>query len=208
MSVILANAQHIANRIVQILAPHCDRIHIAGSIRRKQAQVKDVEILCLPKKETKNEDLFGSADLIVSRDFVEALAGITRLVIKGNTSGRYMQIALVNCSLVLDLFLPEEKDYYRQLAIRTGSAEFSQKVLAHGWRRHGWVGCGELGLRKEEDCIPIKNAEQKIIAWKCIKLDGELPPVWPSEEDFFKWIGVTWLPPELRDLKQTIDEAQ
>lgn len=202
MSTPLATAKHIANRITAILSPHCDRIHIAGSIRRKQPMVKDVEIVCLPKKEIKTEDLFGYGESIVSRDFIEALAGITLNTVKGNVAGRYMQIILVRCELVLDLFLPTINDYYRQLAIRTGSADFSQKVIAHGWRRKGWVGCGELGLRKEIDCI------EKDGHWKCIKLDGELPPVWQSEEEFFQWIGVQWLPPELRDLKTTIDEAQ
>jgi len=202
MSVILANAQHIANRIVQILGPHCDLIHIAGSIRRKQAQVKDIEIVCLPKRDSQNEDLFGAGEEVLSPGFVNALAGITRLVVKGRPQGRYMEIVLQNCSLVLDLFLPTKNDYCRQLAIRTGSADFSQKVLAHGWRRHGWVGCGELGLRKETDCI---NKDDK---WKCVKLDGELPPVWKSEEEFFDWIGVNWIPPELRDLKTTIDQKQ
>ena len=45
----LQQAQQIAERIKSELAPHCDRIEIAGSIRRKKPEVKDIEIVCIPK---------------------------------------------------------------------------------------------------------------------------------------------------------------
>ena len=32
----LESATQTANRVVELLAPHCERIHIAGSIRRKK----------------------------------------------------------------------------------------------------------------------------------------------------------------------------
>lgn len=204
MGIPLHIATHIANRIVQILGPHCDRIHIAGSIRRKVASVGDIEILAIPKKETKNEDLFGEGEKIISRDFVEALAGITKLVIKGNVQGRYMQIILTNTEIALDLFLPVADDYFRQLAIRTGSAEFAHKVIASAWKRKGWCG-SDHGFRRLTDCVEVKHGNTK--HYRCIKLDGERPPVWQSEQEFFQWLGVRYIDPPLRDLKQTIDEA-
>jgi len=207
MSIILAHGRQIASRIVEILQPHCELIHIAGSIRRQQPFVNDIEIITMPKKEKKNEDLFGSEDEIISRDFVEALAGITKLIVKGNVQGRYMQIVLQNCNIILDLFLPVKVDYYRQLAIRTGSSDFSHKVIAHGWRNKGWCG-SDHGLRRESDCVPIKDNKGLTISWRCIKLDGELPPAWKSEEEFFQWIGVKWIEPRFRDLRTTLNEAQ
>jgi len=207
MSVSFDQAKRIADRIVQVLGPHCALIDIAGSVRRRVSVVKDIEVVALPKKETKGEDLFGNGEQMLSRDFVEALAGITRLIIKGNVQGRYMQIVLVKCELTLDLFLPVEEDYYRQLAIRTGNAEYSQKVIAQGWRRKGFVG-SDHGLRREADCIPKRNDKGEIVGWKCIRLDGELPPAWKAEEEFFQWLGVRYIEPQLRDMRQTINEAQ
>jgi len=206
MSMIFANARKIASRIIDILGPHCELIHIAGSIRRHQPFVKDIEIIALSKRELKNEDLFGIGEEIITRDFIEALAGITKLIVKGNIQGRQMQIVLQNCSIALDLFLPGKADYYRQLAIRTGSSDFSHKVIAHGWRRLGWCG-SDHGLRRETDCIPIKDAKGNITSWRCIKPDGELPPAWQSEEEFFSWIGIKWIDPRFRDLKSTLNEA-
>jgi len=45
----LSYAQGIAEGLVEQLAPHCDKISIAGSIRRQRAFVKDIEIVAIPK---------------------------------------------------------------------------------------------------------------------------------------------------------------
>lgn len=39
----------IAERVKAELEPHCERIEIAGSIRRKKPEVKDIEIVAIPK---------------------------------------------------------------------------------------------------------------------------------------------------------------
>ena len=95
---------------------------------------------------------------------------------------------------MLDLFMPESRDYYRQYAIRTGSADYSFKVLAAGWRRKGWCGTPD-GLRRVRDCKEVKKS-----VWKCINPQAELPPVWQSEHEFFDWIGVRWIKPSLRNV--------
>lgn len=45
----LAQALAIAEKVKALLAPHCERIEIAGSIRRKKPDVKDIEIVAIPK---------------------------------------------------------------------------------------------------------------------------------------------------------------
>ena len=53
-----ANAYWIANDLQEVLAPHCQRLAIAGSLRRGKPEVKDIELVAVPKtKEIK--DLFG-----------------------------------------------------------------------------------------------------------------------------------------------------
>lgn len=46
----LQHAEQLAHRLVELLTPHCERIDVAGSIRRKKQEVGDIEIVCLPKK--------------------------------------------------------------------------------------------------------------------------------------------------------------
>ena len=44
-----AEAQAIAQEVVEQLRPHCERIVVAGSIRRKKSEVGDIEIVAIPK---------------------------------------------------------------------------------------------------------------------------------------------------------------
>jgi len=45
----LTEAQRIAQIVKSELSPHCERIEIAGSIRRGKPEVKDIEIVAIPK---------------------------------------------------------------------------------------------------------------------------------------------------------------
>ncbi len=42
-------AYSIAERVMKLLKPFCDRIEIAGSLRREKEEVKDIEIVAIPK---------------------------------------------------------------------------------------------------------------------------------------------------------------
>lgn len=46
---LLENALAIAEGIVEALNPYCTIINIAGSCRRRKPEVKDIEIVALPK---------------------------------------------------------------------------------------------------------------------------------------------------------------
>ena len=196
----LSQAVKIANHIVDLLAPSCDIINIAGSCRRQKPEVKDLEIVALAKSEI-IVDLFGEEiGRTRNKQFIEN----TKIIgehLKGSTiDGKYCQIKvsskLKQYLINLDLFMPDHFDYYRQYVIRTGSADYSAKVIAVGWRKIGWCG-SDVGLRKMSDCTETKNSENKSV-WKCVNPNAELPPHWKSEEEFFDWINVKWIEPSLR----------
>ncbi|WP_157470943.1 hypothetical protein [Gracilimonas tropica] len=50
-------ATKIARRLTQLMAPHCYRVEVAGSVRRQKAEVSDIEIVAHPKKYWVKEDL-------------------------------------------------------------------------------------------------------------------------------------------------------
>lgn len=200
-----ATAYKAANYIIQLLEPHCERIHLAGSIRRMSKMVKDIEIVCQPKIElVPGNELFATGERrIISRDFTEALMTISASIIRGHVEGRMMQIRTNSrlCpGICLDLFMPQPDDYYRIYAIRTGSADYAREVLASGWRRKGWVGT-DNGLRLERECI---NKNKK---WICQVENPQLPPVWESEMAFFSWLGLECIDPEFREHK-VLDESR
>lgn len=199
----LDKAKKVAVEIGNKLLPFCDRLNIAGGIRRGKAEVHDIEIICQPKRvKVGTMDLFGedTRKEEVSQDFAKKVLSIGK-VIKGKPTGRMMQIEVENpfgsAKIMLDLFMPEPYDYYRQFAIRTGSADYSAKVIAGGWRKLGWVGT-ENGLRLEIQCDGHVDPNTKKTKWVCNTNKPELPPVWQNEEEFFNWLGVQYIPPSIR----------
>lgn len=190
----LEDAKKIAVAICYKLQPFCQVINIAGSVRRQKQQVKDIEIICIPKTEIL-KDMFGWDEGIIRTPLFAKTVSELGNILKGNTDGKYMQIELPE-KINLDLFIPDDFDYYRQYAIRTGSADYSAKIIASGWRKIGWCG-SDKGLCKMSDCVESKTPDDKS-KWKCVKANAELPPVWKSEEEFFNWIKVKMLHPSQR----------
>lgn len=161
----LAAADEIATSVLWRLEPHCKRIDIAGSVRRRRPTVGDLEIVCIPKP-------FDASPLFVS--------GIATVVnkwpkVKGELPCRYTQRRLPE-GITLDLFMVEPEGYGLQLAIRTGSARWSHKVLARAWTRAGFHSEGGLLRRRDGSVVPVR-----------------------SERALFDRIGLAWLPPEGRE---------
>lgn len=194
----LLEAEIIAENIRQRLMPYCEheRCFIAGSVRRKKTEVKDIEIVCQPKI-TVLKDMFDwDEGEIIDMNFTKTVEQLG-IIKRGNTEGRMMQIELPYNGLMLDLFMPEAHDFFRQFVIRTGSADFSWKIIAAAWRRKGWCGTPD-GLRRENECVEKKTPEGKS-TWACSITNPTLPPEWKSELDFFEWLNLTFIKPENRN---------
>jgi len=122
----LFQALHIAKRVKNLLAPHCSRIEIAGSIRREKPEVKDIEIVAIPKPY--DTGLFESGIATVVNQWQK---------VKGELPCKYTQRILPE-GIKLDLFFAEPGNWGLIYAIRTGSALFSHHVLATGWVKKGY----------------------------------------------------------------------
>jgi DNA polymerase/3'-5' exonuclease PolX len=172
-------AKAIADRLLSELGPYCERIEIAGSVRRGKPEVHDIEIVAVPKI-TEQRDMFGNVfetgseiDVAV-RQLVQAEA---RLLKNGP---RYKQIALPEPDGInLDLFLVLQPAQFGVLfAIRTGPAEFSK-----------WL----VTPRKDGGTLP---------SYCCVKdgtvLAGDTIMPMPEESDFFDFLGLVWIEPGQR----------
>ena len=191
----LIEAQLIANDIAERLAPYCEHVEIAGGVRREKGDVHDIEICCAPKMEA-TTDLFGeSLQERRSKLFCLAAIGLGKLIKGSVEDGRYVKIDLPE-DIVLDLFIPEKSDYWRQFAIRTGPAEYSHMVLAKTWFKLGWCGTADgLQLQKESFQKTLRSGKNE---WVCNSKFPTLPPVWKTEQDFFEWLGLEWVAPNKR----------
>ena len=200
-------AAKVAAYIIKLLRPHCLQIHLAGSLRRMRPYVHDIEIVCQPLQQLVARNLLGEEIFETSQDFNRALETVTLSITRGHTNGRMMQIVTSSkiCpGIKLDLFMPQPPDYYRQYAIRTGSAEYA-RLIANTWVKKGWCGTDD-GLRKRNECTQKKGIDKT--AWHCTKAKPTLPPVWQSEGDFFSWLGLEYIDPEFREIHSVINTAQ
>lgn len=194
------DAYTIGLSVWEALKPHCEITKIAGSIRRERPDVKDIEIVCVPKEVEKAKDLFGGDQGMIRvpswSDEIKKLGNI----VKGKPDGKYLQIDMVEPAIKIDVFMPSPADFYRIFAIRTGSAEWTAKYLAGAWKKLGWCG-SDAGLRLQKECIGTKGADHKT-TWRCFvpKDQQTLPPVWKSEKELFEWLKIKWVDPKFRNI--------
>lgn len=158
----LAAAQHIADRAYGALAPHCFRISIAGSIRRKAPEVGDIEVVAIPKPYEVNLFSTGIAEVVNQWPKV-----------KGELPCRYTRRRLPD-GIDLDLFLADRDNWGYILAIRTGPADFSRRLMA-ALKNNGYTPAGGY-------------------------LAGPFNPKTPCREetDLFLFAGMKWTEPENR----------
>ena len=168
---ILAEAEHIAHAYRERLRPYCERIEIAGSIRRRRPTVKDIELVAIPKKTTEPDGFFDTRVVVHSR-FCQIVNQLEK--VKGEPTGKYTQRRLPE-GIALDLFIAEPDNWGYIFAIRTGSADFSFRVLASTWKRRGFKG--ERGF---------------------LTLNGERVVV-REEPELFRLLGLDYVEPYLRN---------
>ena len=161
------DAKEIADKLVLLLSPHCLRIQIAGSIRREKQIVGDIEIVAIPKPYQTGLFEDGLASVVNQWEKVKGELDY------GKT--KYTQRILPE-GIKLDLFFAEEGNWGIILAIRTGSADYSHKILASGWVKRGY---------KSEGGYLIK--------------DGKTYEV-REEKDLFERLGIPYVEPRDRNI--------
>jgi DNA polymerase/3'-5' exonuclease PolX len=160
-------AKDIADKLVLLLSPHCYRIEIAGSIRREKDIVGDVEIVCIPKPYQTGLFEDGIAEIVNQWQKVKGELEY------GKT--KYTQRILPE-GIKLDLFFAEEGNWGLIFAIRTGSEDYSHKVLANGWVKRGY---------KSEGGYLMQNGKTYEVR---------------EEKDLFDRIGVAYVEPKHRTI--------
>lgn len=172
---ILQEAVRTANAIKARLEPYCDRIEIAGSIRRMKSWVNDIDIVCIPNNQGQ---------------FIGALQELGKIKMGGK------KIIRLECTksgeisdwrtVSVDIYIATPETWATLLLIRTGSKEHNIKLCKLA-RRNGMVlhadGSGLFKIAPNQ--TPYDALEDERIA-------GE------SEESIFCALGLTYVPPEKR----------
>jgi len=172
------DALKVANEIKDWLAPYCTKIAIAGSLRRRKAEVGDIEILVVPNPLTHS--------LSVSQDWVDFrirdLIADGKLNYRLNSKGSRVygkqNKLLVHCAsgIPVDIFSTTETNWATALVVRTGSKQSNIKI-----------------------CMEAKKQRLKFNAYGSgfTKADGS-KIVCHSEREVFETAGLPYLEPERR----------
>ena len=112
----LNEALKLSSDIIKILHPLCKRIEIAGSIRRKKAEVHDVDIVLIPKPLV---DIVG---------FLQ-----NKLGVKVEKRGSRIISLKIN-DIGIDLNLATKENFTPLLLFRTGSWQHNQKLATKAKR--------------------------------------------------------------------------
>jgi DNA polymerase/3'-5' exonuclease PolX len=163
-------AEHHAETLAAAMRPHCLRVQVAGSIRRRRADVGDLEIVAIP---TWEDDLPPGHLLPVPVNRLHEWA--LRQELEGADRGKAWKARFAN-GMRLDLFLVTPDSWGIQLAIRTGAATFSRALVERA--REVGLPCHGGYLRDGDD-------------------DGPIIPT-PEERVVFELLKLRWLPPEAR----------
>lgn len=120
----LSDAEAMASAFVSLVAPACTRTLIAGSVRRRKAEIGDIEIVAVPRTEAEL-DMFG----FPTGAQVSALdALLDDLALPRTKNGpKYKQLTYAGTQI--DLFLATPETWGCVATIRTGSADFSRWLV-------------------------------------------------------------------------------
>lgn len=198
----LKDAQMMADDLAQRVAPFCERVEIAGSIRRLQSNVKDIELVVVPRFEQRTPeqpDLFGeSADTVdLLTEALEAQPDFLADCWEAEAFGpAYKKIRLCDekqeTVIMLDLFsVVGGRQFGLIFMIRTGSGRdpngreggFSRGMLSQ-WKRTTGGGYSQDGVLHLADGTKIAT---------------------PEEVDVFEACRVSYVPPELRLRASDVD---
>ncbi|HEV2173139.1 MAG TPA: hypothetical protein VGR71_06215 [Nitrospira sp.] len=183
------------------MLPFCHVCAVAGSVRREKPEVRDLEIVAVPRwyrravparPEAGEERINALYEAMIRH----AAAGAIRWI-KPATSeihdwplkpdGKYWR-GLLPTGVKLDLFLASRGNFGLIMLIRTGSAAFSKTAMV-GARRIGRVVAGGHVYAVTHD--PAEGAVTSEGA-----IGDEIPT--PTEEAAFRALGIVWVEPRDR----------
>lgn len=185
-----AEAMAVAEELVRGLQGQCARIAIAGSLRRRKADVGDIEIVFAPRMLKREAvDFFAPAgeypatDAVIERWLKFAVID-KRLRADGAVSswGPLNKHAVFReTGLSVDLFTATVANWWGYLVCRTGPLESNIRICEAA-RAKGWKYCPYEGTFSRGGVLA-----------------GEPEHYYPtSERDVFDFVGLPYLEPEAR----------
>lgn len=177
----LVEAGRLARELVATLAPACERVEVAGSVRRRRPDIGDIELVAVPRFATRpGLDLFRTPEHVdLLEEMLVALRARGELVAhpeRPAAGERYQRLYLPRPGIQIDVFIVRPPAQWGPIfTIRTGPADFSQRLVERLWA---------YGLQ----CV-----DGRVIS----STTGETVAC-PEERDFFRLAHIAWCEPAER----------
>lgn len=167
----------VVSKLVNLLAPCCTRIAVAGSIRRGEAEVGDIELVCRPA---------GHALESLLADFIHLKTITKQHKSNGDLKSwgpRYK--AFTFWDTPVDLFIVlKDRQWGPTFLIRTGPGSANDALVTREGvtNKNGRVGVLPKGMKLYDAAFWLDE----------VKLET------PEEVDCFEAVGLPYIPPPLR----------
>ncbi len=189
----LVDAEYTAEILVGLIGPYCERIEIAGSIRRRRPDVGDMELVCIPKTETRADIDSGDQAILFDfapaepvevdllheflTDLVDRDVGILshRLDSRGRKTFGKLNKNLVHdpSGIPVDVFATTPQNWGMAMFVRTGPKEWVKRAMmrfiALGHRGHASAGVTvnskDPAERQDIDC-PTEQRVFDLLEWR------------------------------------------
>jgi DNA polymerase/3'-5' exonuclease PolX len=197
----LAEAEPIAASIVEHLAPFCERIVIAGSIRRQAATIGDVELVVIPAYRQQVLPLFADEGVIPPAAPIDCLdeqlaAMLEHMEVRkrrdrhgrtfwGPSDKRLLWRygAASSDWIAVDLFGASVETWGAKLVLRTGPSELSKRLVTY--RGKGGLLAHDLQFREGGLYRYDSSARRHFVPTT-------------DEETLFRELGLPYVAPEFR----------
>lgn len=174
----LEEARGVGEWLVGRLAVGCERVEVAGSVRRGKAEVKDLEIVVVPKVGARQVGFWDSEAVSlfeVALGDLLRVGGLARDDRVRRWGPKYKRAVHVQTGLVVELFVATLETWGYVLALRTGPGDFNKIWASHEWDG----GCLPYQVTLKEGQVLVRGA----------------PVAVPEERDFFEVVGIPcWSP--------------
>ena len=178
----LLTAARLVDEAAEILSEACDRIEIAGSIRRGRADVKDAEIVCIPT----DGQLHTLLDQMVESGDIDKA-----IYTDGRTRWGTDYRGFIYRGLKVEVFMTNPESWGYQFWLRTGPGDANTYIMkalgnqkapvrfldGRGWYSPNWVYDDKKKAWTAERKYPLRLA---------------------TEADLFGALGMPFVPPALR----------
>ena len=169
----LALAEITGQSLIKLLEPSCERIELAGSIRRGRPGVGDIELLCVPRLQAVR-DLFGNpiateseldqrCKVLMADGFLAYRPNIRGAVTFGPSNKLMVHRAT---GIPVDIFSATTEDWGMAMVVRTGPKDFNVRMMSR-FRELGLEGHAYGGVTRGGEVLNCPTEERvfELLRW-------------------------------------------